>query len=112
MIIETVVLEYLNRKMKVPVHTEVPEKPPKRYVVIEKTGGSKKDHICSTTLAIQSIAESLYEAALLNEQVKEQMETIADETDISKCELNNDYNFTDTTTKKYRYQAVFDLVHF
>lgn len=110
--IETIVLEYLNRKMKVPVRTEVPEKPPKRYVIIEKTGSSKKDHICSTTLAIQSIAESLYEAALLNEQMKEQMETIADETDISKCELNNDYNFTDTTTKKYRYQAVFDLVHY
>ena len=110
--IEVVVLEYLNRRMKVPVYPEIPEKPPKRYVIIEKTGGTKKDHICFTTMAIQSVAESLYEAAVLNEQMKEQMEMITDETDISKCELNNDYNFTDTATKKYRYQAVFDLVHY
>lgn len=110
--IEGIVLEYLKNKLKVPVYMEVPEKPEKRYVIIEKTGASKKDHICSATLAIQSVAESLYEAALLNEQMKEQMESITDETEVSKCELNNDYNYTDTTTKKYRYQAVYDLVHY
>ena len=32
--------------------------------------------------------------------------------DISKCQLNSDYNYTDTTRKKYRYQAVYDMVHF
>ena len=26
--------------------------------------------------------------------------------------LNSDYNFTDVTTKKYRYQAVYDLKYY
>jgi len=44
--------------------------------------------------------------------VKQAMCDIADESEVCKCSLNSDYNFTDTATKKYRYQAVFDLVHF
>lgn len=110
--IEVTVLQYLSQKLGIPVYMEVPEKPPKSYVIIEKTSGAKSNFICSSTLAIQSVAESLYQAAELNEQAKEVMEHITDETDISKCSLNSDYNYTDTTTKKYRYQAVFDLVHF
>ena len=31
---------------------------------------------------------------------------------ISKIKLNSDYNFTDTETKEYRYQAVFDINHY
>ena len=31
---------------------------------------------------------------------------------VAKVDLNSDYNFTDTTTKTYRYQAVFDIVHY
>ena len=44
--------------------------------------------------------------------VKEAMEKIVEMDDISKCQLNSDYNYTDTTRKKYRYQAVYDMVHF
>ena len=40
------------------------------------------------------------------------MEKIVEMDDISKCQLNSDYNYTDTTRKKYRYQAVYDMVHF
>ena len=31
---------------------------------------------------------------------------------IASVRLNSDYNYTDTTTKQYRYQAVFDIVHY
>ena len=110
--IETIVSEYLLQRVKEKVYMEVPEKPPERYVIFEKTGGSKENHICYSTLAIQSAAESLYQAAVLNEAVKQAMCDIADESEVCKCSLNSDYNFTDTATKKYRYQAVFDLVHF
>ena len=40
------------------------------------------------------------------------MEDLADLDEVSACRLNSDYNFTDTTTKHYRYQAVFDLVFY
>jgi hypothetical protein len=55
---------------------------------------------------------SLCGAALLNEKVKEKMEKITELDDICKCDLNSDYNYTDTNRKKYRYQAVFDIVHY
>lgn len=32
--------------------------------------------------------------------------------EISACSLNSSYNFTDTTLKTYRYQAIFELVYF
>ena len=44
--------------------------------------------------------------------MKAAMEKIIELDDISKCELNSDYNYTDTNRKKYRYQAVFDIVYF
>lgn len=110
--IEKTVLDYLDDELPVPVYMEVPEYPPKEYIVIEKTSGGVRNHIHYATLAIQSVSESLYLAAGVNEQVKAALEVITDKTEISKCDLNSDYNFTDTTTKKYRYQAVFDLVHY
>ena len=64
------------------------------------------------TLAIQSFSTSLFGAASLNEQVKETMEQIIELDDICKCELNSDYNYSDTNKKRYRYQAVFDIVHY
>ena len=90
------------------------EKPQKQdleeFILMEKTGSEKVNHINRATIAIQSWSSSMYNAAKLNEEVKDAMEKIIEYTEISKCSLNSDYNFTDTKTKSYRYQAVFDLV--
>ena len=110
--IETTVLDYLSGKLDVPVYMEEPEKPPQEYVVIEKTGSGRKNYINSAMLALQSYGATLYQAAELNEQVKAAMEDIVDLDLISRAELNTDYNFTDTQTKRYRYQAVYDLIFF
>lgn len=109
--IEEIVMNYLNECMREPVYMEKPLDPPVRYVLVEKTGSSANDFIRTATLAIQSHAESLYEAAALNERVKEAMDNIIVIDDIFKSALNTDYNFTDTTKKKYRYQAVYDLFY-
>ena len=67
--------------------------------------------IILNSLSIISYAESLYYAAALNEDVKQAMDDIIALDTVSSAELNSDYNFTDTETKKYRYQAVYDLVY-
>ena len=108
--IELTVLNYLKSALAVPVYMEVPSNE-QEYVIIEKTGSSRENHINSATFAIQSISTSLYKAAELNEKVKAAMDDIIYEVDVSKAELNGDYNYTDTTTKAYRYQAVYDLVY-
>ena len=32
--------------------------------------------------------------------------------EIVSVELNSDYNYTDTTTKEYRYQGVYNITHY
>lgn len=104
-------LKYLKNTLSVPVYTEKPDVQIKRYVLIEKTGGSCEDCVDSVILAIQSYAESLYEASLLNESVKEAMGNIVILDTIGKSKLNTDYNYTDTAKKIYRYQAVYDITY-
>lgn len=112
MMIEKIVLNYLNENLEEPAYMEEPETAPAQYVVVEKTGGQSDNHILSATIVIQSYAPSMEGAAELNEIVKEQMENIIELDDISRCRLNSDYNYTDRTKKKYRYQAVFDFVYY
>ena len=108
--IEKTVLEYLNSRLDVMARMEKVHAD--RYVLIEKTGSSNDNFIYSTTLAIQSYAPSLYEAALLNEQVKEVMSELPLLNEVTRCELNTDYNYTNPATKQYRYQAVFNITHY
>lgn len=110
--VEKIILDYLNTKLEVPAYMEEKPEMPKEYVLIEKTGGGIANHIRNATLAIQSYSFSKYEAAQLNEKVKEVMENCIELDDICSCELNSDYDYTDTARKKYRYQAVFDIVHY
>ena len=110
--IEVTVYNYLNNALSVPVYTELPKEKPQRFVVLDKIGSSKENHLSSSTIAFQSYAESKYEAALLNEEVKEVVENMIVLDEVSKVELNSDYNFTDTTTKEYRYQAVYEIYHY
>ena len=110
--IETILLNYLQETLNVPVFTEEQTEHYDSYVVIKKTASAVRNYIKSATIAIQSYANSLYEASKLNEEVKKAMQDIVLLESISKSKLNSDYNYTDTTKKKYRYQAVYDLVFF
>ena len=111
--IEQRLLEYLNSSLSpIPCYLEMPEDPTGQFVIIEKTGSSITNRITKANFAIQSYADSLYDAAALNEQVKAAMDSMLELGTISKVELNSDYNFTDTDLKAYRYQAVFVLTYY
>lgn len=109
--IEKTIYDYLNSCMDVPVYMEKQDAMPETYVLIEKTGSSVSNYIYSATFAIQSYSTSMYNASELNEIVKEKMDDLITLPNISKSSLNSDYNFTDTQTKKYRYQAVYDIYY-
>lgn len=110
--IEIVILTHLKEKLEVPVYMESPDPKPERYVLIEKTGSGRDNWLTSSTIAVQSYAPSLYEAALLNDAVKTAMDDLVALNEIGKSKLNSDYNYTDTATKQYRYQAVYDINHY
>lgn len=114
--IEKTVLDYLTQTLSVPCYMAVPETNPnpdaQTFVVIEKTGSSKTNHICRATFAIQSYADTLFKAATLNESVKDAMENIITLDTVTRCELQGDYPYTRISTKQPRYQAVFELTHY
>ncbi len=110
--IEKTIKDYLAHVLDSPVFLETPEEPPKRYIIVEKIGSGKEDFITTATVAVKSIAESLYKAAELNEKVKEAMEGIISRDDVCRCQLNSDYPFNNIEMKVYRYQAVFHLTYY
>lgn len=112
--IETIILNYLNSISGLPpVEMEVPKDPPAYFYILQKTGSSFDNRIYHSTFAVQSYAPSLYEAAEANEVIKDlMMNGLIEEGEIAKVSLNSDYDYTDTATKRYRYQAVFDIVHY
>ena len=109
--IEKIMLDYLSANLTVPVFMEEPTEDLAAYVLIEKTGSTETNHIPTATLAFQSYGASLLDAAVLNNTVKQVVNDAIQLDTISSIRLNSDYNFTDTTTKKYRYQALFVVTY-
>ena len=106
--IEQIVHEYLSEHIDVPVFMELPEVPsedyptmPERFILLEKVGGGLNDHILN----------SLYEAASLDEEMRNVMFGMVALNSISEIRLASNYNHTDVRTKRYRYQSVFEI-HF
>ena len=104
--IELIIKKHLEKNLKVPVYLEKEENMPDSYVIFEKTSGGQKNQINSASFAFQSYAKSMYEAGKLTAVFKLQWSK-----EVGGVRLNSDYNFTDVTTKKYRYQAVFDITY-
>lgn len=108
--IEKIVIDHLSDIL--PAYGEMPESYEPPFAVVEKLGGGETNHIPRAMLAIQSYGATLLEAAETNEQVKARMNTLIELAEVSKVSLNSDYNFTDPQTKRYRYQAVYDITYY
>ncbi len=109
--IEQTVIEYLGGAISAPVSGVKPEGPPKRYVTVEKTGSSEENGLLTATLAVQCYGATLYEAAGLCQTVKSAMRGLVTIDNVFRCHCQTDYNFTSTTTKEPRYQAVFQVYY-
>ncbi len=112
MMVEKTILDHLGRKIDAQCGMERPVGGPASFIVVQKTGESRENCISTAILAVQSYAPSLNKAAELNDEVKTAMFSAVELPGIAAVRLNSDYNFTDTTTKDYRYQAVFDVTYY
>lgn len=110
--IEIIIKNHLDSKLAEPVSLEKPASSTGNYVVFEKTSSRQYNRLPTATFAFQSYGKSLYNALELNERVKKAVEELIELDEIRGISLNSDYNFTDTTTKEYRYQAVFDIKYY
>ena len=114
--IEIKVKDFLESKLSVPVLMEIPKDTVSQFVIIEKTGGAQENYIPSSIITIQSYGASKYDACVLNDLVKDWMLDgmvgLITLDDVVSVNLNGDYDFTDTSTKRYRYQALYEITHY
>ena len=110
--IDIVIQDFLSEALDVPVRMEIPVNPPVRFVVLKRSGRGRENHLHAANLIAESHAESLAEAAMLNEQVKAVLDDLESLDEISSAEFASDYPVTDTGNKKYRYQAVYEIYHY
>ncbi|WP_290172133.1 hypothetical protein [uncultured Dubosiella sp.] len=111
MLAEKLILDYLSKVLP-DILVTLETSTDSNYVLIERVGGLESDGVARVSFAIQSYGKTLLEACALNDRVKSAMRNIINLNPVSKVDLDSDYNWTDETTKKYRYQAVYDLVLF
>jgi hypothetical protein len=110
--IESILIGYLNSKGYT-AYGEEPEKPPREYLVVGKVGSRHTNHIDGAVITIRSYSESLEQAAVLNKQVKYTMlYELPELSDIAGVTLNSDYPQADPDTRRYRYQAVYDITYY
>ena len=110
--IEQIILDYVSAALSVPVRMEIPADPPARFVVLKRSGRGRENRLEAANLIADSYAESLLEASRLNEQVKAVLDELDSLDEISDAQLATDYPLTDTASKQYRYQAVYEIYHY
>lgn len=106
------VLDYLTEALDCYVGVQSPETG-SQFVLIDQVGSGRRNQINTVSLAIQSYGATLLDAIQLNEKVERAMrgELIKDPY-VASVRLETDYNFTDTETKTYRWQAVYDITYY
>ena len=110
--IEATIIAHLGANLAVHVGGEIPAKPEQRYVVVQKRGGERENHIYTSLIQFDAYAESLAEAAKLCQEVMAIVDDMICLDEVCSCEYGGDYNATDTASKRYCYQAMYDITHY
>lgn len=110
--IELIVKDFLEARLPVPLYMEYPKNPPNSFVVLKKGDSGRENHIDSAMLVVDSYGSSLLAAARLNEQVKACLDNLICLDTVSSSLRGGDYPAFDTKNKRYRYQAVQNIIHY
>lgn len=104
---------YLAGAVGCPVYAKVPRERPERFVTLQRTGGPADVYglIDRPTLAVQSWAQSDYEASCLAAAVDAAMHQAPDHVrNLMSCERNTLHDFPDPDSRLPRYQGLYELV--
>lgn len=112
-LIEMTVLRFLEQRLPYPVYMEIPKKDiPTRFFVLRKADSGREDFIDSAIFTVMSYAESLMEAAKMNDLAKNGMDNLIELDEVSASRRNGDYAFPDPQIKRHRYQTVHNITHY
>lgn len=90
---------------------EEPAKKPKEYVVVRMVDASRTNHIDACSIYLECVSDSMLNAAKYCNDVKNKMYDFVSVDGISSCRLSGSGKNIDTQQKKYRYEAVFNIVY-
>lgn len=108
--IEITVKEHLSRMIEgVSVYMETPKDISGKFIVLQLIDREKTNLIDAATIEIRSYADSKYDAAVLDESVREAMEDL-NQSDIT-AKIGGGNDDTDTALKKYRYRCYYNLYY-
>lgn len=110
--IEQLIISHLLSRLSCCVDGEIPVEPPQRFVVVQKRGGERENHIYTSLIQFDVYAESLATAAALCKEVMAAVDNMTDLDEVCSCEYGGDYNATDTASKRYCYQAMYNITHY
>lgn len=111
--IEEIILKYIKSKLNIPAFLVAPSDKPSKYITIRKSASSGDRFIENAMIIFYCISqESLFEASQINSELKKALYDMPYEVNnVSGVYINSDGNFTDTTTKEYRYQAIYEVIY-
>lgn len=108
--IEKILIAYLNNVMNVPVYAEKPIKDiPSQYIVLRQIDGGMINKINAATISFESYAESLVQAAELNDELQEKLFDVIILDEISSSTLGGSSRSIDIQTKSYCYESIFNF---
>ncbi|MBR5285586.1 MAG: hypothetical protein IKU30_01690 [Clostridia bacterium] len=113
MMFETIVKDYLDNVFSesgIPVFLETPKNLPEKFIVFQRMDIGKADHIDEITLEFSAFANSKYDAALLDESLREAMDDLHNTSDIT-VHLGGGNDNQDSVLKKYRFRSYFNLYY-
>jgi len=109
-LIEIVILNYLKERLQMQeIYPEMPDKLPNRFITFDIIDRDKQDYINVVTIEFKSYAESQYQAAVLDERLREAIEDMTEVDEIGSVKIGGGDNGKDTTHKRYRYRCIYNI---
>lgn len=105
------ILIKLEDVLKVPVRLEFPKGEPKRFVIFEIVERQKNNYIDAVTVEFNSYAESKYQAAVLDKEVRHEVEKLIVNNQITSIKFGggSSGDSYDETMKRYRYRCYYSI---
>lgn len=108
---EVLVIQHLNdSELGVSAYADVPADRPKRFITVERTGGSRDEHFDRPTLAIQVWAGSRAVASGLAYDTQRTLWDLIDHPAVGHIHYGTLYHWPDPDSRHERYQFTVDLL--
>lgn len=111
--IEVTLRNYLEVNLNgIKVVMEQPKNPPKKYVMMRLVDGGRINHVDAATLFVDVIADNLYDAAVLRDDVKDLLFNATTLDSITHASIGGERANTDSANHVYKYEMTYNFYYY